>query len=164
MQRIGDKICPRGISIKMYMANKFDRMHTQVRVIVAVLPKVVAGAVTIPRFDPFQLANSGANGNNMINPPDSDRGIKFLYDRTYILDNMGWVSAPGGGYAKEPTKYIKLWIKHKGSNVITYDQGTFDISERPLAVYVIPYEQYSTLNTDNVTSMAGYMRMYYKDV
>jgi hypothetical protein len=162
MQRIGDKITPRGISVKMYLANKFDRMHTQIRIIVATLPKIVAGAVTTPRFDPFQLANSGANGNYMINPPDSDRGIKFIYDRIYKLDNMGWVSAPGGGYAKEPTKYIRLFIKNK--RTIIYDQGTFDINLKPLAIYAIPYEQYSTLNTDNIASVAGYMRMYYKDV
>jgi len=161
MQRIGDKITPRGMSVKLYLANKSDRPNTMVRVIVAILPKLVAGAVTGTRFDPFQLANLGANGNYMINPADSDKGIKFLYDKIHAVGHVQWT---GGNNPKEMTKTVRLWIKNKGNRPIVYDQGTFDVNIRPLAIYVIPYEQYSTLNTDNIASCAGFMRMYYKDL
>ncbi len=162
MQRIGDKITPRGMSIKLWLANKNDRPTTRYRVIVAILPKVIAGVVTIPRFDPFQLANSGTNGNTMCLPCDSDRGIKFLYDKV-ITPRHPWVYGTSGG-SRENTTLVRLWIRRKRANPIVFDQGTFDINNKPLAVYVIPYEQYSTLNTDNIASCAGYMRMYYKDV
>lgn len=139
--RIGDKITPRGMSVKLYLANKYDRPHTQIRVIVAILPKVIGGTVTIPRFDPFQIANSGTLGNVMLMPPDTDRGVKFLYDKIHKIDNMGsFTSAPGGGYAKECVKHIRLWIKRKRANPIVFDQGGIDIINKPLAIYCIPYE------------------------
>jgi len=164
-ERIGNKITPTGMSINLYLANKVDRPHTQIRVIVAILPKLVGTTITTQQFDPFQIANGGSNGNNMILPVDADEGVKFLYDKIHVLDNMGsFASAPGGGYAKECTKYIKLWIKRKNARPIVYNDEDHTIINKPLAVYCIPYEQYSTLTTDNVSSCAGYMRMYYKDV
>jgi hypothetical protein len=72
--------------------------------------------------------------------------------------------APSNFSNKELTKVVKLWIKRKRSNDIIYDASTQDIVNKPLAIYAIPYEQYSTIETDNVTSLAGQMRMYYKDV
>lgn len=160
--RIGDRITPRGIALKMYLANKADRPLTMVRVIVAILPKVIAGVVTIPRFNPFQVANGGLLGNYMLTPADKDMGVKFLYDKIVTLNN-GWDYGTSAS-VRERTKIVRLWIKSKGNRPIVYDNGGIDINVRPLAVYCIPYEQYSTLNTDNICSMAGFMRMYYKDV
>jgi len=160
--RIGEQITPRGISIKMYLANKWDRPATMIRVIVAVVPKVHSGTVvTTNVFDPFQLANGGANGNNMLFQADKDDGVKFLYDKIIrIPDRLPAVNING---SKENTAVLKLWIKSRGRPII-YETFVQRIVNKPLAVYVIPYEQYSTLTTDNVASMAGIMRLYYKDV
>jgi len=161
--RVGDKIIARGIKINLMLFNKHDRPNTKIRVIVASLPKSVGGTVTSSRFDPFQIANSGALGNHMVMPPDTDKGVRFLYDKIHTISGtqVAFTSAGGGG-AKEMTKMVKLWIKAKGT--ITYDTTDgANLVNRPLAVYCIPYEQYSTLNTDNITSCAGFMRMYYKD-
>jgi len=161
--RIGDKIVARGIKINLMLFNKHDRPNTKYRVIVATLPKSVGATVTSSRFDPFQIANSGAMGNNMIKPPDSDKGVRFIYDKIHTITGMqvAFTSAGGGG-AREMTKMVKLWIKSK--SMITYDTTDgANLVNKPLAVYVIPYEQYSTLETDNIASCAGFMRMYYKD-
>lgn len=160
MDRIGDVINPVGMSLKLYMATKADRPNTMFRVIVAILPKIVGVDVTIPRFDPFQIPNSGTLGNYMVMPADTDKGVRFLYDR---IHNCG-PQFPFGSERKEKTKTLKLWIKRKGANKITFATATPEIVNKPLAVYVIPYEQYSTLNTDNIASCAGFMRMYYKDI
>jgi len=162
MNRIGESITPRGISLKLYLANKSDRPNGMVRVIVASLPRVHTGnVVTTNVFDPFQLANAGVNGNNMLFSADKDEGVRFLYDK---IHRMGSTQFPYvGATLKEYTKVIKLWIKSKGRN-IQYQTFTAYVTNRPLAVYIIPYEQYSTLTTDNVASFAGIMRMYYKDV
>jgi len=159
--RVGDKIIARGIKINLMLFNKHDRPNTKVRVIVASLPKSVGGTVTSSRFDPFQIANSGAMGNHMIMPPDTDKGVRFLYDKI-VSPRPGQITQASGVGFKEWTWNLKLWIKAKGT--ITYDTTDgANLVNKPLAVYVIPYEQYSTLNTDNITSCAGFMRMYYKD-
>lgn len=160
--RIGDKITPRGMSIKLWLGNKRDRPNLQYRIIVAILPKVVAGDITIPRFDPFQIPNSGLLGNYMLSPADHDKGVKFLYDRVFtVQQNTAFADA---NHAREIHAYKKLWIKRKRSRDIVYDTTSTDIVNKPLAVYVIPYDSYGTLNTDNIASCAGYMRMYYKDI
>jgi len=164
-QRIGDKIQPIGMSLKIYLANKDDRPNTMYRLIVAVLPKEYNGAIPTNVFDPFQIANSGINGNNMIWPADSNIGVKFLYDRIHRFAPQGTMKSNGAGDPeKELTKVIKLWIKRKRSNNIVFADYNQSIVNKPLAIYCIPYEQYSTLTTDRVGSWAGVMRMYYKDV
>ena len=64
-----------------------------------------------------------------------------------------------------PTQPLGLGVGGKRGlkTRITYSTASPEIVNKPLAIYVIPYEQYSTLNTDNIASCAGFMRMYYKD-
>jgi len=162
LNRIGDRITPRGMSLKMFLANKADRPNTQYRIIVATLPKLFDTSITTARFDPFQRANNGTCENTHLLPADKDKGIKFLYDKIHRLTQVRGVG--GTTVGKEMTKTVKLWIKRKRSNDIIYDTTSTTIVNKPLAIYVIPYEQYSTLETDNVSSMTGFMRMYYKDV
>lgn len=164
LNRIGDRITPRGISIKMFLATKQDRPNTGYRVIVALLPKVVAGTITTARFEPFQIPNSGTCANNMILPADHDQGIKFLYDRLYKPTTDQVSNVDGPSTKKERTRVVKLWIKSKRSRDIIYDTTSADIVNKPLAIFVIPYEQYSTLETDNIASVTGTMRMYFKDL
>lgn len=161
--RIGDKITPVGMSLKIFLANKSDRPNCKIRLIVAVLPKLIGTTITTEQFDPFQIANAGINGNNLLWPADFDNGVKFLYDRIHDLGP----NEPIRSFtttASERTKFIRLWIKRKRSRNIIFNTVDNTIVNKPLAVYAIPYEQYSTLTTDNVASMAGVMRMYYKDI
>ncbi len=81
-ERIGDKISPVGMKLQLFLANKADRPNTMIQVIVARLPKTYNAVITSTVFDPFQ--NTGT-GNRMILQADSDRGVRFLYDRIHLL-------------------------------------------------------------------------------
>lgn len=165
--RIGDKITPRGMSLKIFLANKDNRPNTQYRVIVCTLPKVTGGTITTARHEPFQIANSGAApDNNLLLPADNDQGVKFLYDKIHAMGptHPGSFTNVSDWIRKERTKVIKLWIKRKRSSDIIFNTTSTDIVNKPLAIYIIPYEQYSTLETDNIASFTGVMRMYYKDL
>ncbi|MEO5351340.1 MAG: hypothetical protein H7836_17110 [Magnetococcus sp. YQC-3] len=156
-QRIGDKISPVGISIKLWIGNKQDRPNTMHRVIVAVLPRQYNGVVTTTNFDPFQ---NMATGNRMLLPADTDKGVKFLYDRIIRMPP----NQEKSNLDKEITCFKKLWIKSKKGSTITYNQALQQIVNRPLALYVIPYEQYNTSQESVVASVSGMARLYYKDV
>lgn len=162
-QRIGDRITPRGMSIRLWYAHKSDRPNVKMRIIVAVLPKEVNGLVTTEAFDPFQIANSGSNGNNLIWHADADIGVKFLYDKIHVPPAQQ-VGSTSGANGKEYTKFVKIWIRRKKSRDVVFNTSAQAILNKPLAIFMIPYEQYSTLTTDNVASMAGTLRMYYKDI
>lgn len=161
--RIGDRITPRGMMLKIYLANKKDRPFTMIRVIIARVPKAInAVATLVANVDPFETTlQLGNNGNKMLMNADSDRGIKFLYDRIIRMPTV----FPFGSEAKEPTKVFKLWIKSKKSRDIIYDSaGASQIVNNPILMWAIPYEQYSTLTTDTVASIAYEGKLYYKDV
>lgn len=162
--RIGDRITPRGMSIKLMLFSKQDRPNTKYRVMVCTLPKNTGGTITTARFDPLQLPNTGICNNNLLQTADHDVGVKVLYDRIISMNTQSWTAGNAGWAHKEFTKCVKLWIKRKRARDIVFSTSAQEIVNKPLAVYVIPYEEYSTLETDNIASCAGLMRMYYKDV
>lgn len=161
-QRIGDRITPRGMSLKIYLANKVDRLNTMIRLIVCTIPKAWNGSATTSVFFPFQVQTG--LGNSMLMPCDKDKGVKFLYDRIHRLGTQTWTCGNAGWNQKEFTKVVKLWIKRKRSNDIVFDSSLQEIVNKPLAIYAIPYEQYSTIETDNIASIAIQGRMFYKDI
>lgn len=162
-QRIGDKIVPIGMSLKISMFAKLDRPNVTYRIIVCTMPKAIGGTTTTyTNVYPFQTANLGANGNTMLLPLDKDRGVKALYDRL-VNTNVGFSNRSGPGGA-ETHFYKKLWIKRKRSNPIIFNGNAADIVNSPLLLYVIPYDSKGTLITDNIASMGYYCRMYYKDL
>lgn len=158
--RIGDKISPIGMKINMYLACKADRPNTMFRILVCILPKMFNSALVGNNFDPFQIPNNGILGNDMLFPVDKDKGIKCVYDR---LHRMSSTQMWNGAAGKEMTKIVRLWIRRKRAGNIIYDTTSSTIVNKPLAVYVIPYEQFSTITLDNVASCAYFARMYYKD-
>lgn len=162
-QRIGDRITPRGMSLKIWMANKLDRPNVMYRLIIARVPKTVAGAITTNTFvnfwDDTQL---GAVGNKMLLKADSDRGIKFLYDRTF---NLQVGNSTNGTVQKEAHMLKKLWIRSKKGRDVVYDSsGANVIVNNPIVMTLIPYDSYGTLTTDNIASCAYQGYIYYKDV
>lgn len=163
--RIGDKITPRGMSLKIYLASKVDRPNTKYRVIIARAPKTVGGVATTYNSitDPFDQTQLGSTGNKLLLPLDNDRGIKALYDRIHTMS--GTQRTDGGTYEKELTKTIKLWIRNKKARDIQYDSTNAEvITNNPILLWIIPYEQYSTSQQDKVGSCSYYGTLYYKDV
>lgn len=164
--RIGDKITPRGMSLRLYLAAKHDRPNTTFRVIIARAPKAISGVATgydkiTNPFDDIQL---GSVGNKLLLPLDNDRGIKALYDKIHRLPGQNIAHGAGYGSNKEFTKVVKLWIKNKKARDIVFDSTQAEqIVNNPILLWVIPYEQYSTLQTDNIATCAYFGTLYYKD-
>jgi hypothetical protein len=159
-QRIGDKIQPAGMKLNLWVAAKLDRSTIMFRVMVVRMPKAIGiTRVEYNNIYPFETVNQGAVGNTLLLPLDKDRGIKAYYDRTFSFPQ---VNVTQGG--KEVHKKISLWIKKKNAGPVIYN-GTAanQIVNSPLLLYVIPYDSYGTLITDNIASVAMHCRMYFKD-
>jgi len=164
MDRIGDKITPRGMSLNIWLANKRDRPNLMYRIIVATTPKSINGTtVNNVNVDPWDDIQLGSNGNKMIRPLDKDRGVKALYDKVFTVQSN--VAFSDVGHTRETHMYKKLWIKSKRARDIVFDSvNNNQIVNRPLHVWVIPYDSYGTLTTDNIASIAYQGTIYYKDV
>lgn len=170
-QRVGLEIAPRGMSMRIWMANKLDRPNVLYRVSVVILPKTFNNTrVTTGSIDPFvPIYAGGGVGNNIALFWDVEKGIKVLYDRVFS-NEKGYSSVLNGGGGtstgnKECHIFKKLWIKRKRSSTIKFESNANqDILNKPLAVYVIPYDSYGTLTTDRVGSCAFAYQLYWKDV
>jgi len=160
--RVGDKITPISMNLKIWLSNKKDRFNLNYRIIIARMPKAIGAALTTSsNIYIFQAAQLGATGNTMVLPIDHDKGIKPYYDRIHRINNFtNWVDAAS---QKEMSKIVKIKIKRKKANTIIYDSVSQNIVNSPLALYIIPYDSYGTLVTDNVASYSFHTRMYYKD-
>ena len=147
------------------MANKLDRPNVLYRVIVAVLPKTYNGVtVTAGSIDIGRTFQTGTNGNYLTMPIDVEKGIKVLYDKVF-RNELGISTVPLGlTGGKECHIFKKLWIKRKRSSKIQWEPVGTEITNKPLAVYVIPYDSFGTLTTDNISSVAWTATLYYKDV
>lgn len=161
-QRVGDTITPRGMSLRLWMGNKSDRPNLMYRVLVLVMPKSYNGiAVTSGSLDIGCTFQNGANGNYITMPIDTEKGIKVLYDKVF-RNEAG--SNSSTIITREYHTFKKLWIKRKRSNNIVFDTAGVEIVNKPLNIYVIPYDSYGTLTTDNIASCAWTATLYYKDV
>lgn len=161
--RIGDRITPRGMAVKLWIANKGDRPNVMYRIIIARVPKTIAGvAVTTTFVNFWDDTQLGAVGNKMLLKSDTDRGIKFLYDRVF---NLQVGNCYNGTTYKEGHMFKRFWIKSKKSRDIIYDSTNANaIVNNPIVMTVIPYDSYGTLTTDNIASCAYQGYIYYKDV
>lgn len=167
--RIGDRIAPRGMSVRLWMANKLDRPNVMYRVLVLIMPKTYNSVgVTAGSVDIGATFQNGANGNYLTMPIDTEKGIKVLYDKV-IRNEIGFsayasTTAAGDQNSVECHLFKKLWIKRKRSRDVAWETAGVEIVNKPLNIYVIPYDSYGTLTTDNIASCAWTTTLYYKDV
>lgn len=164
--RIGDKISPSGMALRIWVANKLDRPNVMYRIIAGIFPKYYAGtAFNGSNLTLYPAPNAGADGNNMSTMVDSEKGIKVLYDRIHNV-NAGYSgnanTAPLAGAGKEAHKMIKIYIKRSKSRQLVYDVNGALVNNI-FAMYVIPYDSAGTLQTDNIASVSCWYRMYFRD-
>ena len=156
--RIGDQIQPTGISIRLWLANKADRMDLLYRVLIVLLPRSINGAVTtVNNVDLFQVMDQATNNSTISGAVDTEKVKKVLVDRVYHLQNAT------GFDTKEVHMAKKYWIRFKRSRPIKYTATNYHSSPYVMALYVIPYDSYGTLQTDNVASCNYTARVYFKD-
>lgn len=160
--RVGDEIVPRGMAVRLWLANKQDRPNIHYRVIVCVLPRMYnASVVAAGSIDIGIQPNQGANGNYLCLPVDTTKGIKVLYDK--VLKNEIGLSRGIDGQYRENHMFKKIWIKSKKGAKIKYTRQTQEIENKFMAMYVIPYDSYGTLTLDNIASCAHVTTLYFKD-
>lgn len=162
--RIGDSIMPRMMVCKLWLASKADRPNQLYRVIVARIPKAINGVLsTASNVDLFKADHVGTNGNTVCGFIDSEKGIRAYYDRMYGTEGRPGTRFTTALTGAETHIYRKIVIRKKKSRPIAYE-STGQVINNPIGIYVIPYDSYGTLQTDNIASCALTYRLYYKDI
>lgn len=160
--RIGDKINLSGIKFKFWLANKSSRPNCLYRIIICILPKYYNGqATTSTNIDLFEASNSGSGSapSTITGIVAKDKGIRTLYDRVHSVE-IGYSDVAGVG-SKECHRLVQVYIRRNGKPILFDDNNA--VINNPIAAYVIPYDSYGTLQTDNIASCEVFARHYYKD-
>lgn len=156
--RIGDEIYCRGMSIRLMGWSTPGRAAQYIRIIVAVIPKTVGSTITDgSNYDLLDAFGSNDTVTGMI----KKEGVKVLYDRTITCKPMG--STDTTATSGDTRFFRRLYIKSKKGQKIGYQQDG-NLVNKPVGVWVIPYDEYSSLRTDQLLSVSYTCKMYFKDV
>jgi len=160
--RIGDKIMPIGIKFRLWIANKADRPNVTYRLIVINIPMDIAGTLTTSsNVDLFFAMNSGTLNQTLIAMIDKNRFTNRVYMDKIIRLERGQVGT-AAGVNKEIHTSRSYYFKFGGTMI--FDHGGVTHNRPNFAIYLIPYDSYGTLQTDNIASCAYLTRLYWKDI
>jgi len=155
--RDGDEIYPRGMSARFMYAAAAGKESQFVRIIVAVIPKLVSN--TIMDGTNFDLMDAGGS-NDTVTGMIKREGVKVLYDKTINLAYNGSRSVERKGDSRF---FKKLYIKSKRGSKLSWQQdGT--LSNKPVGIWVVPYDIYSSPRTDYLGDISWTYKLYFKDV
>ena len=155
--RDGDEIYPRGMSMRLMYNSTPNREGQFVRVIVAVVPKTTG--TTVLDGSNYDLLDSGSS-NDTVTGYIRREGVKVLYDKVFTLQMQGVRAASREGDSR---LFKKIYIKSKKGGKLSWQQDG-NLSNKPVGVWVIPYDVFGTLRTDLLGMVSYTYKLYFKDV
>jgi len=154
--RIGDEIIARGISIKLWIANKLDRPNVMYRLCVVKYESSITPTAS--------LIFKGANPNKMMDNLNKEK-ITVIYQKIINLQTGLAAAGDAAGspfVGKECHTYRKIWIPLKDRK-IKYDDAGQVPKFTDYLFCITAYDSYGTLTTDNIASFAWEYNFYFKD-
>lgn len=157
--RIGDEVYAVGVSIKLWLSQKLDRPNVGWRILVYSYPYDVGDFTGAT--DLFDSSVSGAF-NRLICALNKER-YRIIYDRV-LKPLSGDFSLEVSSSLKERSRLHNIWIPLKRKVQYRVNSTNVKNDRDRMALAVIPYDAYGTLQTDNIASFGYYIRYFYKDV
>lgn len=166
--RIGDEVIGRGVSLKLFIANKSDRPNVSYRVIVFRYNALI-NPTQIPMDDAYFWSGTdgaGANMNRMLDKPDMDH-ITVIKSKTFRATSQANYSIQTAGPVPvgpfEKTHQLSFWIPLKNRRIkYSEDNGNFP-RYLGLGFAVLAYDTMTTLETDQLATFQWVSTFYYKD-
>lgn len=172
-QRIGNKIFAKNLNIRLWISNKNDRPNVMYRVMVirgnkndmahGVRPSALWE--TAPTGAPYFWDSDGAIANNMLRDINSGRYHK-VYEK--------FIQPFGGDYSLEGSLVpVDNWKEHsrllninlKLNKVITFDEADqqYPTGDNVYSLFIITYDAYGSLKSNNVASCSFRTNLTYTD-
>jgi len=158
-ERLGSEIWPRGMSLTLHYKPYADRVCTHLRVIVCTIPKVSNSIVSDGSNFNLMDTTAGLPNNTLCSYRKDDNGINVFYDKVFRVEAISRGDISDG----EARWYKKIFIQRSKSTKIIFERQN-EIVNKPLAVYVLPYDKASTLRTDAIGEIECFYKLYFRDV
>jgi len=154
--RLGDAVIARGLSIKLWIANKLDRPNVMYKIIIFRYQS---------NDNPSDIFLSQSTTNIMLRDFDTEK-YSIIAQKTFNLQvgvsNVASSVNSAGATSKEAHKYVKFYIPLKNKQ-IRYNNNSQIPKFKNIGFMVAPYDSYGTLTTDNIASFAYNYKFYFKD-
>lgn len=154
--RVGNEIVARGMSIKMWFANKLDRPNVMYKVIVF---RYRADTVPTTIFKPQGTTNI------MLRDIDTDRytvlAVKQFNLNQGSADRI--ITATDVFAGVEGHVYRKFWINLKNKKIQYIDNNNGSPKYYDMGICVCAYDSFGTLSSDTICSYAFNAKLYFKD-
>jgi len=155
--RLGDQVIARGLSIKLWFANKLDRPNVMYKIIIFRYQS---------NDNPSDIFLSQSTTNIMLRDFDTEK-YSIIAQKTFNLQIGASGTFPVGTDAtkwseKEAHRYVKFYIPLKNKQ-IKYNNNSQIPKFKNIGFMVAPYDSYGTLTTDNIASFAYNYKFYFKD-
>lgn len=163
--RIADEIYPIGMALRLMYWCAADRQAQFVRIIVASVPRVNTypggGGQVVSTSGSYDLMDpSGSNDTVTGMIKSSDSGIKVLYDKMWTGTARG--KTEDVDERGDNRFFKKIYIRAKKGSKLTWQTDGY-LSNNPIGVWVIPYDDYATLRTDKLGWCSFTYKLYFKD-
>lgn len=154
--RIGDEVIGRGLSIKLWISNKLDRPNVMYRMFVY-------------KYQSLSIPSStslfkGTTANRIMDDLDKEY-ITIVYQKIFNLQ-VGYSAAPsaaaGDTDGREAHTYKQIWIPLKNKSIKYADGGSVP-KFHDYGFFIVPYDSYGTLSSDNIASFQFQYKFYFKD-
>lgn len=154
-QRNGDRIIARGFKVHCLMGQKADRPNITWRVIVVAQRPGTAGLTYNQLF-------KNVSGSGMLDEINDDM-VTVLYQKYWKPLKSSIVTANAGvENSQEFTFSKRFFIPRK--KVYKFDEdGSAQHDDKLLMLYMLPYDAYGTLITDNIAYSHVWTKFIYKD-
>lgn len=161
--RVGDMIQAQKIWWRVQLFNKQDRPNLHYRILVVRQQTDRTGQYEPSLPASFELETLSGNGNLLFASSSSERST-VVFDRVYRVNNQqSLVNVADVGHEVSRIININYKIPKSHQKVLYHDGGS--VPKRFIyLMYIVPYDSYGTLTSDNVASYAYSRKTYFKDI
>lgn len=154
--RVGNEIVAKGLSIKMWFANKLDRPNVMYKVIIYRYRADVY---------PTDIFKAQGTSNIMLRDIDTDKytilAVKQFNLNQGSADRILTVEDTFKGV--EGHVYRKFWINLKNKKIKYISNNSGSPKYYNIGLCVCAYDSFGTLSTDTICSFAFNSKLYFKD-
>lgn len=158
--RVGNEVIGRGLGIKLWISNKIDR------------PNVMYKILLIEH--PTRLVGTGMNDSILWQGVDGYGGVMnrmidhVANNRVRVIKSFTFQPNKEANYSQNPAKYEKsrlvdFYVPLKNRKIMYNLDNGYVASFKDMALCVLAYDAYGTLQTDTLASFAYNIRFYFKD-
>lgn len=158
--RVGNAVTARGLSVKLWISNKVDRPNVMYKIFLVSHPTRLVSSTLNDTVFWQGLDGTGSTMNRMMD--------HVAINRVKILKALQIGPSHEANYSQNPDKHeksrlVQFYVSLRNKNVMYNADNAQMPAFSTLALAIVPYDSYGSLQTDIVASFAYNIRFYFKD-